>query len=83
MALRTTPVREGVEQRDRSGLVAAGLLVGVVADDSEPRHGRVEAALEVPERSRNLVERAVQPVHPPLERDGEVDEVTAAASLQA
>src|SRR3954451_79122 len=72
----------GVEQGDRSGLVVAGLLVGVVADDGQPRHGRVDASLEPPERGRDLVERAVQPVDPPLKGDGEVDEVTAAAALQ-
>ena len=42
--------------------MSARLLVGVVAHDGKPRHGRVDSALEPPERSRDLVERTVQPV---------------------
>ena len=71
-----------VEQRDRRRLVAARVLVGVVADDGEPRHGRVDPSLEASERCRDFVERAVEPVDPPLERDGEIDEIAAAAPLQ-
>lgn len=62
--------------------MSARVLVGVVTDDGEPRHGRIEAPLEAAERCRDLVDRTVQAVDPSLERDGEVDEVAAAAAEQ-
>src|SRR4029077_17833832 len=60
----------------------ARVLVGVVADDGDPRDGRVEASLEPAGPRAKLVDRAVEAVDPPLERDGEVDEVPASAPEQ-
>ena len=62
--------------------MAAGVLVGVVADDASLRDGRVDAPVDAREPCRDLVHGAVQVVDPPLERDGEVDEVGLAAAEQ-
>ncbi len=71
-----------VEQRDRRRLVAAGVLVGVVADDSDARDHAVDAAVELSDSAREIVELAVCLVDPTLECDGEVDEVGAATPEQ-
>ena len=62
--------------------MAACLLVGVVADEASRDTVESTRRSRRPSAGRDLVERAVQPVDPPLERDGEVNEVGAAAPLQ-
>ena len=69
-----------VEQRERGRLVAAGVLVGVVADDRGVRDRVVDPPVDAREAGRDLVDGAVQVVDPALERDGELDEVLAAAA---
>ena len=80
--MTTTPVRAGVEQRERRRLVAARVLVGVVADDRAVRDGPVDAAVDPREPGGDLVDGPVQVVDPALQRDGELDEVLAAAAEQ-
>ena len=58
----------------------ARVLVGVVADDRGVRDRPVDAAVDAREARGHLVDRAVEVVDPPLERDGEVDEVSPAAA---
>ena len=62
--------------------MAARVLVGVVADDRGVRDGAVDAAVDAREARGHLVDRPVQVVDAPLERDGEVDEILAAAAEQ-
>ena len=80
--MSTTPVRAGVEQRERGGLVAARVLVGVVADDRGVRDGPVDAPVDAGEPGGDLVDGAVEVVDPALEGDGELDDVLAAAAEQ-
>src|SRR5260370_26401724 len=51
------PAARRVEQRDRSGLMPTRVLVGVVADDGEPRHRRLDAPFAPPERCPAVVAR--------------------------
>src|SRR6185437_15395849 len=71
-----------VEEGERGGLVAAGVLVGVVADDRRVRDDAVDAPVDARQARGDLVDRAVQVVDPALERDGEVEQVLAAAAEQ-
>src|SRR5207253_880485 len=68
--------------RTNSQAVAAGVLVGVVADDRELRDGAVDAPVDAGEPGGDLVHRTVQIVDPALERDGEVDEIGLASAEQ-
>src|SRR5436190_18039952 len=65
----------GVEERHRRRLVAAAVRVGVVADDRRLGDGVVDAPVDARQRRPDLVDGLVEIVDPPLERDGEVDEV--------
>ena len=76
----TMPRPRRVEQRERRRLVAAGVLVGVVADDRACSRPIVDPPVDAREPGRDLVDRAVEVVDPPLQRDGELDEVLAAAA---
>ena len=58
--------------------MAARVLVGIVADDRAVRNGAVDPAVDTRERGRNLVDRLVQVVDPPLKRDRELDEILGA-----
>ena len=80
--MTTTPRARPVEQRERGRLVAAGVLVGVVADDRRVRDRAVDPAVDAREPAGDLVDRAVEVVDPALQRDGELDEILAAAADQ-
>src|SRR5581483_12361991 len=69
-----------VEEGDRRRLVAAGVLVGVEADDGALRDGAVDAPVDAREPGCDLVDRAVDVVDPGLERDRELDQVPPAAA---
>src|SRR3954463_5311151 len=56
-----------VQERNRGGLVAARVLVGVVADDRGVRDGAVDSAVDAGQCRGHLVDRAVQVVDPALE----------------
>ena len=60
--------------------MAARVLVGVVAHDRGVRDRLVDAAVDPREAGGDLVDGAVEVVDPPLERDGELDEILAAAA---
>ncbi len=62
--------------------MAAGALVGVVADDRAVGHRVADAPVDARETRGDLVDGAVEVVDTPLERDGELDEVLAAAADQ-
>ncbi len=73
----TMPVRVGVHEGDGSGLVAAGVLVGVVADDGGVADDAVDAAVDAGDGRGDLVDGAVEVVDAALQGDGELDEVLA------
>ena len=60
--------------------MAAGVLVGVVADDRRLRDRRVDAPVDASEAGGELVDGAVQLVDAALQRDREVDEIGLAAA---
>ena len=69
-----------VEQGERSRLVAARVLVGVVADDRGVRDGLVDPAVDPREARRHLVDGAVEVVDPRLQRHRELDQVLPPAA---
>ena len=62
--------------------MAAGVLVGVVANDRDVRDAAGDAAVDACDSAGELVEIPVEPVDASLQRDREVDEVGAAAAEQ-
>ena len=60
--------------------MAAGVLVGVVADDRAVRDAAVDPAVDPRQPCGDLVDGPVQVVDPALQRDGEVDEIRPAAA---